>query len=109
MNSSSGQRVVFVVLLLQLSKKPCLFSTDVLPLDLLSFVLERDTSRLVPGVRIKEADGARGVHFVSPDVSMSFPLSQLLVNCDLFPKEFSVVLTLKVTRTAAKVSASQEC
>uniref|UniRef100_A0A3P9I1V7 Thrombospondin-type laminin G domain and EAR repeat-containing protein-like n=1 Tax=Oryzias latipes TaxID=8090 RepID=A0A3P9I1V7_ORYLA len=75
---------------------------DVLPLDLLSFVLERDTSRLVPGVRIKEADGARGVHFVSPDVSMSFPLSQLLVNCDLFPKEFSVVLTLKVTRTAAK-------
>ncbi|RVE57377.1 hypothetical protein OJAV_G00215740 [Oryzias javanicus] len=75
---------------------------DVIPLDLLSFILERDTSRLVPGVRIREADGVRGVHFVSPDVSMSFPLSQLMVNCDLFPKEFSIVLTLKVSRTAAK-------
>lgn len=90
------------------SKTISLISTDVLPLDLLSFILERDTSRLVPGVRIKEADGVRGVQFVSPDVSMSFPLSQLLVNCDLFPKEFSIVLTLKVSRTAAKVSASQK-
>ncbi|XP_035529573.1 thrombospondin-type laminin G domain and EAR repeat-containing protein-like [Morone saxatilis] len=33
---------------------------------------------------------------------MSFPSSQLLVNCDLFPKEFSIVVTLKVTRSAAK-------
>ncbi|XP_070835858.1 thrombospondin-type laminin G domain and EAR repeat-containing protein-like [Chaetodon trifascialis] len=75
---------------------------DFLPLDLLSFVLERDTSRLVPGVHLKQAEGVRGVHFSSPHTSMSFPSSQLLANCDLFPKEFSIVVTLKVTRSAAK-------
>uniref|UniRef100_A0A8D3D6F5 Thrombospondin-like N-terminal domain-containing protein n=1 Tax=Scophthalmus maximus TaxID=52904 RepID=A0A8D3D6F5_SCOMX len=76
--------------------------TDLLPLDLLSFVLERDTSKLVPGVHMRQAGGVRGVHFTSPHASMSFPSSQLLVNCDLFPKEFSIVLTLKVSRIAQK-------
>uniref|UniRef100_A0A3B3ULJ8 Thrombospondin type laminin G domain and EAR repeats n=1 Tax=Poecilia latipinna TaxID=48699 RepID=A0A3B3ULJ8_9TELE len=69
-----------------------------LPLDLLSFVLERDTSRVVPGARVKQAAGARGVQFLSPDASLSFAASQLLVNCDLFPKEFSIVVTVKVNR-----------
>jgi len=85
-----------------------LLSSDLLPLDLLSFVLERDTSKLAPGLRMKQAGGVRGVHFLSPGTSMSFPSSQLLPNCDLFPKEFSIVLTLKVTRSAAKVSVCQE-
>ncbi|XP_040916634.1 thrombospondin-type laminin G domain and EAR repeat-containing protein-like [Toxotes jaculatrix] len=76
--------------------------TDLLPLDLLSFVLERDTSKLVPGVHMKQAGGVRGVHFSSPHTSMSFPSSQLLVNCDLFPKEFSIVVTLKVSHIAPK-------
>ncbi|XP_017272960.1 thrombospondin-type laminin G domain and EAR repeat-containing protein isoform X1 [Kryptolebias marmoratus] len=76
--------------------------TDLLPLDLLSFVLERDTSKLVPGVSVKQALGVRGVHFLSPDASMSFPSSQILVNCDLFPKEFSIVLTFKVNRITPK-------
>ncbi|XP_041669137.1 thrombospondin-type laminin G domain and EAR repeat-containing protein-like [Cheilinus undulatus] len=76
--------------------------TDLLPLDLLSFVLERDPSRLVPGVYLKQAGGVRGVHFSSPHPSMSFPSSQLLVDCDLFPKEFSFVVTLQVSRTATK-------
>ncbi|XP_028422168.1 thrombospondin-type laminin G domain and EAR repeat-containing protein-like [Perca flavescens] len=76
--------------------------TDLLPLDLLSFVLERDTSKLVPGVHMKQAGGVRGVHFSSPHNSMSFPSSQLLVNCDLFPEEFSIVLTLKVSSIAPK-------
>uniref|UniRef100_A0A3Q0SCS6 Thrombospondin type laminin G domain and EAR repeats n=1 Tax=Amphilophus citrinellus TaxID=61819 RepID=A0A3Q0SCS6_AMPCI len=80
-----------------------------LPLDLLSFVLERDPSKLVPGVHMKQADGVRGIHFSSPDTSLSFPSSQLLVNCDLFPKEFSIVLTLKVTdETEARVSVGLE-
>lgn len=82
----------------------CLLCSDPLPLDLLSFVLERDPSKLVPGVQMKQADGVRGLHFSSPDTSLSFPSSQLLVNCDLFPKEFSIVLTLKVTDGARKVS-----
>ncbi|XP_070776006.1 thrombospondin-type laminin G domain and EAR repeat-containing protein-like [Enoplosus armatus] len=76
--------------------------TDLLPLDLLSFVLERDTSKLVPGVHMRQTGGVRGVHFSSPHTSMSFPSSQLLVNCDLFPKEFSIVVTLKVTPIASK-------
>ncbi|XP_030247174.1 thrombospondin-type laminin G domain and EAR repeat-containing protein-like [Sparus aurata] len=76
--------------------------TDLLPLDLLSFVLERDPSKLVPGVHMKQAGAVRGIHFSSPHTSMSFPSSQLLVNCDLFPKEFSIVVTLKVTASAAK-------
>ncbi|KAE8290096.1 Thrombospondin-type laminin G domain and EAR repeat-containing protein [Larimichthys crocea] len=75
---------------------------DLIPLDLLSFVLERDTSKLLPGVHMKEADGVRGVHFSSPHTSMSFPSSQLLVNCDLFPKEFSIVVTLKFTHSVSK-------
>ncbi|KAK9534348.1 hypothetical protein VZT92_009394 [Zoarces viviparus] len=71
--------------------------TDLLPLDLLSFVLERDSSKLIAGVHMKQAGGVRGVHFSSPHTSMSFASSQLLVDCDLFPKEFSIVVTLKVT------------
>ncbi|KAM8737574.1 thrombospondin-type laminin G domain and EAR repeat-containing protein-like [Acanthopagrus schlegelii] len=76
--------------------------TDLLPLDLLSFVLERDPSKLVPGVHMKQAGAVRGIHLSSPHTSMSFPSSELLVNCDLFPKEFSIVVTLKVTPSAAK-------
>ncbi|XP_029317039.1 thrombospondin-type laminin G domain and EAR repeat-containing protein-like [Cottoperca gobio] len=76
--------------------------TDLLPLDLLSFVLERDTSKLAPGVHMKQAGGVRGVHFSNPHTSMSFPSSQLLVNCDLFPELFSIVVTLKVTSSALK-------
>ncbi|CAJ1073332.1 thrombospondin-type laminin G domain and EAR repeat-containing protein-like isoform X2 [Xyrichtys novacula] len=75
---------------------------DLLPLDLLSFVLERDPSKLVPGVHLKQAGGVRGVHFSSPHPSMSFLSSQLLVDCDLFPREFSFVVTLKVSRVANK-------
>ncbi|XP_041827115.1 thrombospondin-type laminin G domain and EAR repeat-containing protein-like [Melanotaenia boesemani] len=76
--------------------------TDLVPLDLLSFVLERDTSKLAPGLRLKQAAGVKGVKFLSPDTSMSFPSSQLLANCDLFPKEFSFVLTLKITHIPPK-------
>ncbi|XP_070698911.1 thrombospondin-type laminin G domain and EAR repeat-containing protein-like [Pempheris klunzingeri] len=51
---------------------------------------------------MKQAGEVRGIHFSSPHSSMSFPSSQLLVNCELFPKEFSIVVTLKVTRITAK-------
>ncbi|XP_028995913.1 thrombospondin-type laminin G domain and EAR repeat-containing protein-like [Betta splendens] len=76
--------------------------TDVVPLDLLSFVLERDASKPVPGADVREAGGVRGVQLSSPHTFMSFPSSQLLVNSNLFPKEFSIVVTLKVTRSALK-------
>ncbi|XP_058471470.1 thrombospondin-type laminin G domain and EAR repeat-containing protein-like [Solea solea] len=76
--------------------------TDIFPLDLLSFVLERDTSKLAPGVHMKQAGEMRGVHFSSPHSSLSFPSSQVLANCDLFPKEFSIVVTLRVSHLAQK-------
>ncbi|KAM3870975.1 thrombospondin-type laminin G domain and EAR repeat-containing protein [Diretmus argenteus] len=76
--------------------------TDLMPLDLLSFVLERDTSKLAPGVHIRKVGGVRGVHFSRPHSSLSFPSSQLLANCDLFPQEFSIVVTLKITHIAPK-------
>uniref|UniRef100_A0A672HVI7 Thrombospondin type laminin G domain and EAR repeats n=1 Tax=Salarias fasciatus TaxID=181472 RepID=A0A672HVI7_SALFA len=79
--------------------EPCV---DMVPLDLLSFVLERDTSRLAPGLQMKTAGGVRGVQILSPDRSLSFPSSELLLNCDLFPKQFSIVLTLKFSHTAPK-------
>uniref|UniRef100_A0A8C4ZCB0 Thrombospondin type laminin G domain and EAR repeats n=1 Tax=Gadus morhua TaxID=8049 RepID=A0A8C4ZCB0_GADMO len=71
--------------------------TDLPPLDLLSFVLEKDTSRPTPGVRVMEDGGMRGVRFSRPHPSLSFPSAQLLVNCDLFPVDFSIVVTLKVS------------
>ncbi|XP_040055648.2 thrombospondin-type laminin G domain and EAR repeat-containing protein isoform X1 [Gasterosteus aculeatus] len=76
--------------------------TDLVPLDLLSFVLERDPSQLTAGGHMKQEEGVRGVHLSSPHASMSFPSSQLLVDCDLFPKEFSIVVTLKVTGFSPK-------
>ncbi|XP_068608305.1 thrombospondin-type laminin G domain and EAR repeat-containing protein-like [Brachionichthys hirsutus] len=76
--------------------------TELFPLDLLSFVLEQDTSKLL-GVQVEQAGGVRGVHISRPPYnSMSFPSSQLLVDCDVFPEEFSIVVTLKVNRRAAK-------
>ncbi|XP_076013664.1 thrombospondin-type laminin G domain and EAR repeat-containing protein-like [Genypterus blacodes] len=76
--------------------------TERLPLDLLSFILEKDTSKLLPGVHMRQAGGVRGVHFSSPQSSMIFPSSQVLANCELFPQEFSIVLTLKLTHIAPK-------
>ncbi|XP_029900579.1 thrombospondin-type laminin G domain and EAR repeat-containing protein-like [Myripristis murdjan] len=76
--------------------------TGLPPLDLLSFVLERDTSKLMPGVHMRQAGGVRGVRFSSPHPSLSFPSSQLLVNCDFFPQEFSIVVTLKINHNAHK-------
>ncbi|XP_068195489.1 thrombospondin-type laminin G domain and EAR repeat-containing protein-like [Antennarius striatus] len=76
--------------------------TELLPLDLLAFILEQDTVKL-PGVHVKQSGGVRGVYISqTPYNPLSFPSSQLLVNCDLFPEEFSIVVTIKVTRHTAK-------
>ncbi|XP_028294144.1 thrombospondin-type laminin G domain and EAR repeat-containing protein isoform X2 [Gouania willdenowi] len=81
------------------SQRQC---SDSLPLDLLSLVLEKNPSKPVPGVQIRQDGGVRGVQLSSPDSSMSFPASELLANCDLFPKIFSIVLTLKFSKVAPK-------
>nr|XP_057946276.1 thrombospondin-type laminin G domain and EAR repeat-containing protein-like [Doryrhamphus excisus] len=72
---------------------------DAAPLDLLSLVLGKDTSRLMPGVHVRPSGGMKGVHFSRPQ-----PSSQLLLNCELFPKDFSIVVTLKVARFAHEKS-----
>ncbi|TNN48883.1 Thrombospondin-type laminin G domain and EAR repeat-containing protein [Liparis tanakae] len=76
--------------------------TGLLPLDLLSFVLQRNPSKPITGVQVEQAGGVRGVHFPSPHPSMSFPSSQLLGDCDLFPEQFSIVVTLRVTSVGPK-------
>ncbi|CAG10357.1 unnamed protein product, partial [Tetraodon nigroviridis] len=81
--------------------------SDLNPVDLLSFVLEKDPSKLVPNVQVKQAMGVRGVRFSGPHTSMSFASSQLLTNCELLPQNVSIVVTLKISSGAAKVSVPE--
>ncbi|XP_057194948.1 thrombospondin-type laminin G domain and EAR repeat-containing protein [Triplophysa rosa] len=71
------------------------------PLDLLSRVLPRD-GRALAGVRMVQAGDARGLQILSPSQALTFPSSQLFVNCPLFPAEFSIVATVKVPHTRVK-------
>ncbi|KAL4594121.1 hypothetical protein GN956_G26171 [Arapaima gigas] len=48
--------------------------------------------------------GARGLRLSGASQVLSFPASQLFVNCDFFPAEFSFVVTLKVSDVGAKRS-----
>ncbi|XP_077395803.1 thrombospondin-type laminin G domain and EAR repeat-containing protein [Festucalex cinctus] len=66
------------------------------PVDLLSAVLEKDVSA---GVHVRSSGGVRGVHFSGPLAPVS-----LFSNCDHSPKNFSIVVTLKVARIAHKKS-----
>ncbi|KAJ8349868.1 hypothetical protein SKAU_G00249980 [Synaphobranchus kaupii] len=80
--------------------RPC---TDLLPLDFLSFVLPKGGEALM-GVRMVQDGGARGLHFTGPPRALGFPASQVFINCEFFPQEFSIVVTLKVSRMAPKKS-----
>ncbi|KAG7463719.1 hypothetical protein MATL_G00179580 [Megalops atlanticus] len=73
--------------------------TDLLPLDFLSRMLPGGRESL-RGVRMVQDEGARGLQLDGPHQDLSFPASQLFINCDLFPVEFSVVVTLKISRLA---------
>ncbi|MGH0121063.1 UNVERIFIED_CONTAM: hypothetical protein FKN15_069266 [Acipenser sinensis] len=46
--------------------------------------------------------GARGFHLSTSQGSPSFPASHLFINCDYFPEEFSIVVTMKASRIASK-------
>ncbi|XP_076871417.1 thrombospondin-type laminin G domain and EAR repeat-containing protein isoform X2 [Brachyhypopomus gauderio] len=70
--------------------EPC---TD-LPLDLLSQVLSHGGAAL-EGVQ----DGdVQAVRFSSPSPALSFPASELFINCSTFPAEVSIMVTLKLPR-----------
>ncbi|MGH0162851.1 UNVERIFIED_CONTAM: hypothetical protein FKN15_044243 [Acipenser sinensis] len=74
---------------------------DLLPLDFLAKVLP--ANGVAPsGIRMVQDQGARGFHLSTSQGSPSFPASHLFINCDYFPEEFSIVVTMKASRTASK-------
>ncbi|KAI4884454.1 hypothetical protein NFI96_003682 [Prochilodus magdalenae] len=75
-------------------------SSDLLPLDLLK--------RVVPAggvhqshLRLVQSQGARGVKFAGPPQALSFPAAPLFTNCNYFPAEFSIVVTLKIPQLSS--------
>lgn len=54
-----------------------------------------------------QAEGVRGLQFSAPEPrTTSFPASRIFSSCDLFPEEFSIVVTLRVPNLPPKVSGS---
>ncbi|KAL0985671.1 hypothetical protein UPYG_G00160290 [Umbra pygmaea] len=45
-----------------------------------------------------QSRGARGLQLAGSQEALSFSASQLFTNCDFFPSEFSIVVTLKIPR-----------
>ena len=59
------------------------------------------------GVRVMQVQGARGLQLsAAAPRALSFPASRIFFRCDLFPEEFSIVVTLKVPSLPPKVSDS---
>lgn len=75
---------------------------DPAPVDFLSLLLEGNGSKPIPGLHMKQAGGVRGLQFSRPHPPSHLPASHLLVDCDLFPGEFSIIVTLKVSHIGAK-------
>ncbi|KAF5891519.1 thrombospondin-type laminin G domain and EAR repeat-containing protein-like, partial [Clarias magur] len=74
--------------------RPC---TDLLPLDLLYSVLPVVDSHQTQ-VRMVQSQGSRGLKLSGPPKALSFPSSQIFTNCNFFPAEFSIVVTLKIPK-----------
>uniref|UniRef100_A0A8C0JA93 Thrombospondin type laminin G domain and EAR repeats n=1 Tax=Chelonoidis abingdonii TaxID=106734 RepID=A0A8C0JA93_CHEAB len=71
------------------------------PLDILSEVVP--TSGVRSGIRMLQVQGARGFQFsASARHALSFPASQIFLYCDLFPEEFSIIITLRVLSVPPK-------
>ncbi|XP_057553474.1 thrombospondin-type laminin G domain and EAR repeat-containing protein isoform X2 [Hippopotamus amphibius kiboko] len=72
--------------------QPC---TDLRPLDVLAEAVPPDGTAV--GVRVVQVQGARGLQLsAAAPRALSFPASRMFFRCDLFPEEFSIVVTLKV-------------
>ncbi|KAK7168854.1 hypothetical protein R3I93_004990 [Phoxinus phoxinus] len=80
--------------------RPC---TDMLQLDLLSRVLP-GTGTAQDGIHIVQSRGSRGFQFSGSPQLFRFPASQLFVNCNFFPAEFSIVVTLKIPQITPEKS-----
>lgn len=56
-------------------------------------------------LQIVQSTGSRGLRLSETIVtSLSFPASQIFTNCDFFPAEFSLVVTIKTPRLRQKVN-----
>ncbi|XP_034989625.2 thrombospondin-type laminin G domain and EAR repeat-containing protein [Zootoca vivipara] len=68
--------------------------TDLRPLDILSEVVP--VNGVKSGIRMIQIQGARGFQFSAMRPRfLSFPASRIFIYCDIFPEEFSIVVTLK--------------
>ncbi|XP_058517215.1 thrombospondin-type laminin G domain and EAR repeat-containing protein [Ochotona princeps] len=74
---------------------------DLRPLDILAEVVP---SHGTPdGVRVVQAQGSWGLQLqAATPHALSFPASRFFFRCDLFPEEFSIVMTLKPPHLPAK-------
>ncbi|XP_044531653.1 thrombospondin-type laminin G domain and EAR repeat-containing protein [Gracilinanus agilis] len=78
---------------------------DLRPLDILSEVIPVSGGGSPSGgLRMIQARGARGFQLsaVANTRLLSFPASRLFLHCDLFPEEFSIVITLKALNLPPK-------
>ncbi|KAJ8004417.1 hypothetical protein DPEC_G00135500 [Dallia pectoralis] len=80
----------------------CLGAGDLLPLDFLAQVLPAGGTKPLSDVRMIQSQGARGLQLAGSQEALSFSASQLFTNCDYFPSEFSIVVTLKIPRLSNK-------
>lgn len=81
------------------------FATDLRPLDILAEVVPLNGA--TSGIRMVQAEGVRGLQFsATKPRTTSFPASRIFSSCDLFPEEFSIIVTLRVPDLPPKVSGS---
>lgn len=81
------------------------FATDLRPLDILAEAVPWNGA--MSGIRMVQAEGVRGLQFSATQPrTLSFPASRLFSSCNLFPEEFSIVVTLRVSNLPPKVSGS---
>eukprot|EP00066_Takifugu_rubripes_P028575 XP_011617841.1 PREDICTED: thrombospondin-type laminin G domain and EAR repeat-containing protein-like [Takifugu rubripes] len=80
--------------------RPC---TDLTPLDLLTKALPNPVQGPSTQLQVVQSTGSRGLRLSGTTMtSLSFPASQIFTNCDFFPAEFSLVVTLKTPRLRRK-------
>ncbi|XP_021030211.1 thrombospondin-type laminin G domain and EAR repeat-containing protein [Mus caroli] len=78
--------------------EPC---TDLRPLDILAEVVPLNGA--TSGIRMVQAEGVRGLQFSATEpYTTSFPASRIFSSCDLFPEEFSIIVTLRVPNLPPK-------
>ncbi|XP_013361553.1 PREDICTED: thrombospondin-type laminin G domain and EAR repeat-containing protein [Chinchilla lanigera] len=71
------------------------FSGHLRPLDILAEVVP--VNGAVGKIKMTQAQGVRGLQLsAAAPRTVSFPASRIFSRCDLFPEEFSIVVTLKV-------------